>query len=64
MLQQLTQDTGAQAWAIASMFFFIGVFAWVVVRIVRTPRAEHEAHARIPLDDDGSAEQTAADSQR
>ena len=54
MIQQLAHDTGAHVWAIASMLFFIGVFTLVVVRVWRTPRAEHQHHARLPLDDEGS----------
>lgn len=52
MIQQLATDTGAHAWAIASMLFFIAVFALVVVRVVRTPKSEHQQNARLPLEDD------------
>ena len=52
MLQQLATQTGAQAWAIASLIFFLGVFLVVMVRTFRTPPGELAARARLPLDDD------------
>ncbi|MBW2528381.1 MAG: hypothetical protein JRI23_29670 [Deltaproteobacteria bacterium] len=52
MIQQLATETGAHGWAIASMLFFIGVFALVVLRIWRTPKSEHQHNARLPLEDD------------
>ncbi len=51
MLQHLALETSAQAWVVASMFLFLTVFAVVAVRVLRTPRAQHEAHARLPLQD-------------
>jgi hypothetical protein len=51
MLQQLAHETGAQPWVIGSMLLFVTVFALVVIRVFRTPSAEHRAHAALPLDD-------------
>ena len=52
MLQHLTSETGASAWAIASMLFFIAVFAVVMVRLWFATPAELEARAHMALDDD------------
>ncbi len=52
MIQQLATETGAQPWVIASMLFFITVFAVAAFRIWRTTPAEAEGFARIPLADD------------
>ncbi len=54
VLQQLAQQTSAQTWVIASMLFFLAVFTLVVLRVLRTPAAEHRAHAQLPLEDTGS----------
>ena len=60
MIQQLATETGAQAWAIASMIFFIGVFAVVILRVFSTPKSEHLHNARLPLNDgDGDQDQAA-----
>jgi hypothetical protein len=51
MFQELAQQTAAHGWAIASMLFFISVFALVVVRMQRTSREELLAQARLPLEE-------------
>jgi cbb3-type cytochrome oxidase subunit 3 len=63
MFQQLASETGAQGWVIAAMLFFIAVFVWVAVSAFRTPAAEHEARARLPLDDSPGGDR-ATDRQR
>jgi hypothetical protein len=55
MLQELAASTGAQAWAISAMLFFIALFAAVALRVHRTPKRVHAEHARLPFEDaDGS----------
>jgi hypothetical protein len=54
MLQELAAQTGATAWAIGSMLFFLAAWVVVVVWLVRTRPEEMEARARLPLEgDDG-----------
>lgn len=55
MLQELTARTGATAWAIASMLFFLAVWVYVTVRVFRARTEELDAHARLPLEGDGAA---------
>ncbi len=53
MLEELAKQTGAGAWAIASMLFFLA--AWLVAALT-TWRARPERLAelaRLPLSDDG-----------
>ena len=52
MLQELAAGSGATAWAIGSLLFFVAVYALVMVRLFRTSGEELDAHARIALDDD------------
>jgi cbb3-type cytochrome oxidase subunit 3 len=54
MFQQLSAATGAQLWAIASMFLFIGVFLVVSVRVLSKSKDHFDHQARLPLDDDVS----------
>jgi cbb3-type cytochrome oxidase subunit 3 len=62
MLQQLALETNAQLWAIASMLLFIAVFTAVVIHIFfRTPSAQHEAAARLPLQDGEDGAEPARD---
>ena len=49
MLQELTAATGAQVWAIASMFFFLLAFLIAAVLVWRTEPSVLEACARLPL---------------
>ena len=51
MLQHLTTETGAHAWAIASLLFFSSVFLVVAIRLLLADRARYETHARLPLDE-------------
>ncbi|RLB45167.1 MAG: hypothetical protein DRI90_28745 [Deltaproteobacteria bacterium] len=64
MFQELAQQTSAQTWVIGSMLFFIGVFALVAIKVFRTPAAEHQARAQLPLDDPGSDPEQNRSSQR
>lgn len=52
MLQELATGSGATAWAVGSLLFFVAVYALVMVRLFRTSREELDAHARLALDDD------------
>lgn len=54
MLQELAARTGASAWVVASMLFFIGVWVFVTVRVVRARRDEMDARARLPFEDGGA----------
>jgi hypothetical protein len=53
MLQELVARTDASTWAIASMLFFIGVYAVIAVRVVRARPEDMDAQARLALDGDG-----------
>ena len=53
MLQELTARTGATAWAIASMLFFLAVWVFVTVRVFRARPEDLDARARLPLEGDG-----------
>ena len=53
MLQELAAQTGASAWVIASMLFFLAVWVAVVVWVVRRRPEEMEARACLPLEGDG-----------
>ncbi len=58
MLQELAAQTGAAAWAIGSMLFFLAVFVAVVVWVVLKRPEEMEARARMPLEgEDGIRDQ-------
>jgi hypothetical protein len=56
MLQELAARTGASAWAIASMLFFVAVWLVVAARVALAGSDEMEARARLALegDEDGS----------
>jgi hypothetical protein len=53
VLQELTAQSGAQAWAIASMVFFMAVFAVIAVRAWRARPEVVARCAHLPLVDDG-----------
>ena len=53
MLQELVARTGAGAWAIGSMLFFLAAWVAVAVRVVRSRREDMDARARLPFDGDG-----------
>jgi cbb3-type cytochrome oxidase subunit 3 len=50
MLQELVARTGASAWAIASMLFFLAAWVAVIVWLLRQRRDELDALARLPLE--------------
>ena len=52
MLQELAAGTGAAAWAVASMLFFLAVWIWIAVRVVRARSEDMEACARLALEGD------------
>jgi hypothetical protein len=52
VLQELAAQTGATAWAIGSMAFFVAAWVAVVVRVVRSRREDMDARARLPFDGD------------
>lgn len=51
MLQELAAQTGAGAFVIGAMFFFMAVWIGVFVGVLRTSPADLESRARLPLDD-------------
>jgi len=55
MLQELAAQTGATAWAIASLLFFLGIWLVITVQVLRTPDATLEARARLALEGDGGS---------
>jgi cbb3-type cytochrome oxidase subunit 3 len=52
MLQELAAETGASAWGIASMIFFMAAWVAIVVWVLRTRREDLEARARLALEGD------------
>jgi hypothetical protein len=54
VLQELVAQTGASAWAIGSMLFFLAAWAAVVVWVVGQRPEELEAQARLPLESEGA----------
>jgi len=52
VLQELAAQTGAAAWAIGSMLFFLAAWVAVVVWVVRSRPEDMDARARLPLDED------------
>jgi hypothetical protein len=52
VLQELATETGAAAWAIVSMLFFLAAWVAVVVWIMRKRPEELETQARLPLEDE------------
>jgi cbb3-type cytochrome oxidase subunit 3 len=55
MLQELTANTGAVLFAIASTVFFFLVFAGVTVWVLTRRPGSYDAAARLPLEDDPPA---------
>jgi hypothetical protein len=51
MLQELTAQSNATAWAIGSMLFFVGVYILVAVKVFRARTDVLDGHARRALDD-------------
>jgi hypothetical protein len=62
MLQELTAQTNATAWAIGSMLFFIVVYAVVSVKVWRTRPDVLAERARLVLDDGDTCDPIASDS--
>ncbi len=62
MLQELAARTGATAWAVASMLFFLAAWVFVAVRTLRARREDLDAMARLPLEGDGTPEGLPRDS--
>jgi cbb3-type cytochrome oxidase subunit 3 len=56
MLQELAAQTGATAWAIGSMLFFLAVWVAITLRVVFARREEMDARARLPLEEDEGPE--------
>ena len=56
MLQELAAQTGASAWGIASMIFFMVAWVAIAVWVVRTRREDMEARARLALEGEAEAE--------
>jgi cbb3-type cytochrome oxidase subunit 3 len=56
VLQELAAQTGAAAWAIGSMLFFVAAWVAVVVWVMRKRPEDLERQARLPLDDDRDGE--------
>jgi hypothetical protein len=52
VLQELAAQTGAAAWAIGSMLFFLAAWVAVAARVIRSRREDMDALARLPLDED------------
>jgi hypothetical protein len=52
MLQELAARTGASAWAIGSMLFFIGIWLVIAVRVFRARPEDLDARARLALEGD------------
>ncbi len=52
MLQELAAQTGAAAWAIGSMLFFLAAWLGIVVWVVLRRPEDMEARARLPLEGD------------
>jgi cbb3-type cytochrome oxidase subunit 3 len=55
VLQELSENTDAAFYAIASTLFFFIVFLAVTVRVLTRRRGSYDAAARLPLEDDASA---------
>jgi len=51
MIQELAAESGDTILVIAAMLLFLGLFVVVVIRVVRTGKAETEVRSRMPLDD-------------
>jgi hypothetical protein len=55
VLQELAAQSGATAWAVGSMLFFLAAWVAVAVRVARSRREDMDARARLPLEGDGEA---------
>jgi len=52
MLQELATSSGAAAWAIASMLFFVALWGGIAVWTLRARAEEMAARARLALEGD------------
>jgi hypothetical protein len=52
MLQELAASTGATAWVVASMVFFIGAWVWIAVSTFRARSEDMDACARLAIEGD------------
>jgi hypothetical protein len=52
VLQELAAQTGATAFAIASMLFFLVVWVAITLRVFTTRREDLDARARLALEGD------------
>jgi hypothetical protein len=55
MLQELAGRTGAAAWVVASMLFFIGAWVWIAIGVLRAKSEDMEARARLVLESPDAA---------
>lgn len=51
MLQELTAQTGASGFAVASLLFFVAAWIVITVRVYRTRPDQFDAWAQLALDD-------------
>jgi hypothetical protein len=56
VLQELAAQTGASAWAIGSMLFFLAAWLGIALWVVRSRPEDMAARARLPLDGDEGSE--------
>ena len=52
MLEELAASSGVSGWAVASLLFFLAVYAFVAVRTIRARRDDLRAQASLPFDPD------------
>ena len=52
MLQDLAARTGAAAWVVASMLFFLAVWVWIAIRVFRARSEDMDACARLAIEGD------------
>lgn len=52
MLEELAAASGTARWAIASLVFFIAVYAFIAVRTFRARREDMRARASLPFEPD------------
>jgi hypothetical protein len=55
VLQELAAQTGASAWAIGSMLFFLAAWVGVAVWVARSRPEDMDAQARLPFEETGGA---------
>jgi len=55
MLQELSENTGAQFLVIVSTVFFLLIFTGIALRVLTRRRGSYDSRARLPLEGDASA---------